>query len=275
MAKRKREMTPEKIARLIKEGRGQGTGKDYIPWLKIQDVPSDGRSSRCLGWTTGRSHELLSDIERDYFYLLDYSDAVTDIREQYPLLPLEETLMIADKLGIAHPADPKTGSPNVLTTDFVITYDNKTLARTTKPFSQVEDGRTIEKFEIERIYWENRHVDWGIVIDSDLPNILIRNIEWVHKEYYNEDVANLGFLAIQNLQQLLSTRLSQGEIISRACISCDDQLGFEPGTSLALFRHFIARKLWSVNMNERIVPTKPAKEFIVTVADQRLEAKGG
>lgn len=95
MAKRKREITEAKIERFIKEGRGQGTGKEYLPWLRIQDVPSEGRATRGVGWTTGRRHELLSDNERDYCYLLDYSDDVSDIREQFPLLPLEETLLIA------------------------------------------------------------------------------------------------------------------------------------------------------------------------------------
>lgn len=55
---------------MIKEGRGQGRGKDYLPWLRIQDIPSEGRATRSVGWTTGRRHELLSDLERDCFYLL-------------------------------------------------------------------------------------------------------------------------------------------------------------------------------------------------------------
>lgn len=274
MAKRKREITEAKIERFIKEGRGQGIGKDYLPWLRIQDVPSEGRVTRGVGWTTGRRHELLSDIERDYCYLLDYSDGVSDIREQYPLLPLEETIMIAEKLGIDHPSDPKTGVPIVMTTDFLITYKEKDYARTVKPTSQVEDERTIEKFEIERRYWESRHVDWGMITDQDLPDALIRNIEWIHKEYHNDDVSELGMFVVQNLERMLASRLQNGETIARACLSCDEQLGLEVGTSLAMFRHFIARKIWSVNMNERIQPTLVAKDFIVNLHVERL-AKGG
>ncbi|CAM4016314.1 TnsA endonuclease N-terminal domain-containing protein [Cohnella lubricantis] len=274
MAKRKREVTEAKIERFIKEGRGQGTGKDYLPWLKIQDVPSEGRATRGVGWTTGRRHELMSDIERDYCYLLDYSDNVTDIREQFPLLPLEETLMIAEKLGIKHPADPKTGVPVVMTTDFLVTYKDKEYARTVKPFSETEDDRTIEKFEIERVYWETRNIDWGIITYQDLPEPLIRNIEWVHKEYHNEDVPELGHFAVQNLQRILATRLYDGEKISTACLACDEQLGLEIGTSLAMFRHFIARKIWSVDMNERIIPSLAAKDFTVNETVVSL-AKGG
>lgn len=274
MAKRKREFTDAKIERFIKEGRGQGTGKDYLPWLRIQDVPSEGRATRGVGWTTGRRHELLSDIERDYCYLLDYSDDVSDIREQYPLLPIEETMMIAEKIGVEHPTDPKTGVPIVMTTDFLITYKDKDYARTVKPASEVEDERTIEKFEIERLYWESRHIDWGMITDRDLPEALIRNIEWVHKEYHNEDISELGAYVVQNMQRMLASSLQNGETIARSCLACDEQLGLEIGTSLAIFRHLIARKIWSVNMNERIQPTLAAKNFMVKIQDERL-AKGG
>lgn len=85
MAKRKRNIDIDKI---IKEGRGDGKGENYKPWIKIQDVPSLGRSSRISGIKTGRQHELLSDMERNYFLFLEYSDKVQDIREQFPLLPI-------------------------------------------------------------------------------------------------------------------------------------------------------------------------------------------
>ncbi len=41
MAKAKSSFSEVQIARRIKEGRGQGHGKDYIPWITVQEV-------RCL-----------------------------------------------------------------------------------------------------------------------------------------------------------------------------------------------------------------------------------
>lgn len=274
MAKRKREITDSKIDRFIKEGRGQGSGADYLPWLRVQDVPSIGRSTRGLGWTTGRQHTFLSDLERDYFYALDFADEVTDIREQYPLLPLEETKLIAEKLGVEHPKDPKTGVDIVMTTDFVITYKNKEFARTVKPSKELENDRILEKFEIERIYWESHQVNWGIVTERDLPYTLIRNIEWIHKEYHNEDVQALGIFAVQSLERSLAASLLSGTTIAKACLACDEQMGLEAGTSLAMFRHFLARKIWAVNMNEKISPSSNANTFHVNQAKDQL-AKGG
>lgn len=43
MVKRKRSQL---INKKLKEGRGQGVGVDYKPWIIIQDVPSLGRVTR-------------------------------------------------------------------------------------------------------------------------------------------------------------------------------------------------------------------------------------
>src|SRR5699024_11896381 len=100
-----------------------GSGAGYQPGLKIEDVSSLGLSTSLKGIKNGRQHDFLSDLERNYFYLTEFSDVVLDIREQFPLLPQEETIVIAVELGIIHPADPKTGDPIVMSTDFLLTVD--------------------------------------------------------------------------------------------------------------------------------------------------------
>src|SRR5699024_3227724 len=97
VAKRKR---TSKVDEWIKGGRGTGSGAGYQPWLKIQDVSSLGRSTRLKGIKTGRQHEFLSDLERNYFYLTEFFDVVLDIREQFPLLPQEETIVMQKSLGL-------------------------------------------------------------------------------------------------------------------------------------------------------------------------------
>jgi len=69
MAKRKREKDIEKM---IIEGRGSRAGKEYLPWIRIQDVASTGRVTRVKGIKTDRQHELLSDMERNYDSHLKY-----------------------------------------------------------------------------------------------------------------------------------------------------------------------------------------------------------
>jgi hypothetical protein len=66
MAKRVRGMTEQKRERLINEGRGQGIGGEYKPWLTIQDVPSLGCVARIVGWKTNRIHHCMSKNEKNY-----------------------------------------------------------------------------------------------------------------------------------------------------------------------------------------------------------------
>lgn len=59
-----------KIQKWIKEGRGQGFGNNYKPWLTIRDVSLEGRSHRVFGHKSQRTHHLLSDLELSTFLLL-------------------------------------------------------------------------------------------------------------------------------------------------------------------------------------------------------------
>lgn len=164
-----------------KKGRGRGEGGDYKPWWYVNEVPSRGQSSRVLGWKTGRVHHLLSRNELGYFYVLEWSPRVVDIREQFPLWPEDETRGIAEEIGIEHPSPP--GSDHwIITSDFRITLeDGQEVVRTVKPAEELGKPRVVEKLEIERRYWEKRGIGWGIVLDEDLPPSLVKNIRWLHK----------------------------------------------------------------------------------------------
>src|SRR5947209_1377860 len=152
----------------LKEGRGQGTGLDYKPWIRVQDLPAtQGQRNRDFGMTVGRQYELLSKLERDYFLTVDFplsspnkpekDKRKNDIREQFPLLPIDLTIAIAEQCGIKHPVDPKTKEPIVMTTDLVLTIvtpvGSDILPRPVKPTDKLLNERTIEKLELERRLW--------------------------------------------------------------------------------------------------------------------------
>lgn len=186
MARQRYGFDESKIKRFLKEGRGQGRGAEYRPWLTIGDVPSSGRSHRLHGLTVDRVHHLLSDIECGLFYLADWADAVTDIREQFPL-ERDATQRIGAQLGIAHPLDTATRTPLVMTTDFLfdVIQDGRTtlMARAVKPAAELDKPRVLEKLEIERRYWLEHGVEWGIVTEKDIPPVAVRNISWVHSSH--------------------------------------------------------------------------------------------
>lgn len=258
MSKRANRWTEDKIARYYAEGRGSGELLNYKPWLNVQNVPSAGRVHRLKGWKTNRIHHLLSDLERDYFYLLDWADDVIDIREQFPL-DREKTIQIAEKKQIDHPTDSVTQTPIVCTTDFLITIRKGNailhVARTIKPSEKLNDKRVIEKFEIERQYWADAGVDWGIVTELDLPKEICKNIGWCHRSYHSEeDDVNLAFTLYEYIK-------NDSKPILEMLSSFDKQYAYESGMALYLFKYLIAHKYIGIEMDKPLNLRVPVSQL--------------
>ncbi len=86
----------------LKQKRGQGSGKNYIPFIQVGDFSSSGESVRVRSSTVGRVHHIHSGIELSAFLIFDRSSKIIDIREQFPI-PLTDSLSICEQLGITHP----------------------------------------------------------------------------------------------------------------------------------------------------------------------------
>lgn len=256
MVKRKNNWSESKIKRYIKEGRGQGELSEYIPWVKIQDFSSNGNVTRYWGYKTRRQHEFLSNIERDYFLLLEREDNVYDIREQYPL-DRSMTVKIAEEKKINHSIDNQTEVYIPMTTDFLITLkvNNQLtyLARTVKPALELEDARVIQKFEIEREYWERKGIDWGIVTEKDITKNMALNIAWANKYYYLDDLEEKSYAKL--LLELFKNS-KENINLQMICDQFDKDYNLEIGSALTYLRHFIARKIINLNLEERIIVAK-------------------
>lgn len=259
MAKRRQKLHPDTVERRVQEGRGSGRSQDYKPWLTIHDVPSQGLCHRKFGWKTQRMHHLLSNQELHYFYALEWSRRVIDIREQYPLLPLETTLDIARQLGVKHPTDPQNKHPVVMTSDFLITVTGTDgpidQARTVKLEANLSQPRTLEKLEIERLYWQSSNVSWGIVTQNEIPSGLIKNMQILH-DYYQLDECSPQ--QIQSVLHFLETyRDSRTISFIDIAKESDEYHKYAIGTSLSIMWHLIATKNISVDINKSINPSKP------------------
>lgn len=282
MAKRRITFTQKLLERWLKEGRGSGEGEFYKPWLTIHDFASIGRSHRIPDWQHGRLRHLMSDLEEIIFYLLSWNERVTDIREQFPLLPLEETLWIAEELGIKHPADPISRFPIVMTTDFLLKTKSEPgdlyVARTVKPGDHLNNPRIVAKFAIERRYWKTRNVDWGIITDHKLPLQLYRNIKLVYEWFSFRSLKPLTIQIIDETTHRL-TNLVIGNNLALRDISqiVDKQFGFMNGTAMNVVRHLIARRQWQINMYQPIEMSKPLAlvNHYVSKANLGISANGG
>lgn len=258
MAKHHRIWNQNTYEKYVREGRGCGSGSDYTPWIRIQDFASRGVVSRIKGRTTGRVHHLMSNNELAYFYILDWSETVIDIREQYPLSDLDCAVMSAAQAGIRYPTDNVSGFPYIMTCDFMITTSTGVKARTIKMTAELENTRVLEKLEIERRYWASKGVDWGIVTEREISRQKAKNIEWLYTA--------LGFTITGGENELeclycvlLNLLTHENYSIIEAANIVDIEFMLPAGTGLQLFKQLVLeRKLvidlsQPINLNEGVV----------------------
>ena len=167
----------------LKQKRGSGFGEDYIPWIVDNDFNNQGVSAVIKDIKNGRMIQLMSQGELGWYYMYRFSDDVVDLREQFPLLPKEETDEIAAMFGARKPR-------RVMTTDMLLTLaDSREVAISVKADrTAMDDKRNKEKFLIEQEYWRRRGVAWQIVFKEDLDPKVIENLEHVWSSWYEDRV---------------------------------------------------------------------------------------
>lgn len=130
-------------------------------------------------------------------------------------------------------------------------------AWTVKYVSDLDDERVIEKFEIERRYWERQGIDWSIITELESNKTLADNIKFV-RNYYDLDTCGLfsDFTPIQisNYTSQLAKRLCGDNIVVRnVCNIFDKEMGFQDGMSLALFKHLAITRQIGLDMKSQMV----------------------
>jgi len=240
MGKKRYWNSEAKNARWIKEGRGQGVGSAYKPWLTVRDVPSEGRSHRIFGHLTQRTHHLLSDLELATFLLLQWRESTLDIREQFPL-DITITKQFCNEAGIQHPE--RKSVLQFMSSDFVVTTSDKKnilFALQAKDSSKLQDARTIEKLEIERRFWLEKQTPWYLVTEKEIPAVVFKNIEWL----YSLQKQELTLEEESKYFEFYTNQVSQNSHLTviDLCKQIDSAYSLEIGESLFQLRLLLARR---------------------------------
>jgi TnsA endonuclease N terminal len=174
------------VERRIGKGFGQGRGAAYRPWLRVQEVPSKGRSHKVVGVKVARTHHLLSDLEAACLFALEYQRSVEDIREQFPLLPVEVTQAAAALLGVHHPRYPGTATPLVLTSDFCIDVVRRDAAeRPSEIAIAVKYSQDLTRRRVRELLAIEHDANgalgrrWFLFTEQSLPGTVVRNLKWL------------------------------------------------------------------------------------------------
>lgn len=246
----------EKLAdfkRALKQKYGLGEGANYTPWIRVQDVKSHGHSGKIDGIKSGRTHHTLSEQETCFFYLAEFSDSVTDIREQFPLLPLTLSLKISKLLDVEHPKHPITKAPIIMTTDFLLTCsDGKRIwyeAVSVKPSEKLSDKRTAEKLDIERVWWELLGIPFHIFCLSELNQIKSKNIQWI-TDPKRKSYSSPSNKVREEAKRILTVGTMQ---LSDVCDMFSNQVGMSNDDALILLKYLIADKEVIVDLARPIV----------------------
>jgi TnsA endonuclease N terminal/TnsA endonuclease C terminal len=234
-------------------------GKNYRPWLEVTDVPPHGTCCVITGWD-GREDHYLSTGERQTGFLYQWpEEIVVDSREQYPILPIEDTQTMAAAMGIEHPR-------GVVTVDFMLTIRRSDgelyyVSRDVKEMKELASRRTLEKLSLAHACLEIRGIEWGLVIsDHEFPETEWRNVEWMHEARNIKNLVPLPLHSVIEIARMLSSAVEPVRHLrnlAEFCQTYDKRLNHAPGSCLKVVRFLLANKVWKTDMHRRIVPRGP------------------
>lgn len=267
-----------KFRRFLSEKRGQGKHEQYHPWLTVSDIPSRGRSTRIFSHKANRIVHLLTDTQLRYFFLLEWDESITDINEQFPLLEMEGITDHLDESLLKRLKDRKTNVPHIMLTTFLVTAINEQgqeyqFARTLKDATELEKKATIERLELQRIYWNSRKIDFGIVTPNEIPIQKSKNIEWVLPALNIQDFG-VSEREMSQYAGWMSHLLSYNDERMQSILhSFEREMKAEIGTGLLVFRYLIASRRISINMEKEINLKLPPAELDVQIMNGEGEIK--
>lgn len=252
MARKNYAITESVIDSFIAQGRGQGVGQQYKPWLTIRDVPSKGRSHRTKGVLTKRVHHTLSDGEQKVLLALEVDPNTLDIREQFPMDRLD-TFGIALELNF-RPPTTLDGTPYVMSIDFLVTQQvaHRTITRplTFKySYDQLTD-REQELIAIARVYWQRRGLSLEVIDESFYDEDVVRKWGSIRTFY---DLAHT--VGVDNdLTHRVATDLGWAILdrpqlsLNNYCRAAAVRLGTESQCVFDAVRHLLARRILTTDL---------------------------
>jgi len=193
----------------------------------------------------------MSNLETSFFFILDWSDNVLDIREQYPMLDIRQIIEIAESAQIKYPYDHKSGFPYIMTSDFFIETLDGPVIVTVKTTSDLENPRTREKLEIERRYWQSRNIKWSVVTENEINTTKAKNIEWLTQA---KDLEWFGIPKHMQESCILyfgthyGCNVNLGELLTEV----EMEFNLTAGAGLNIYKHMAYRKLIEFDIGKAI-----------------------
>jgi len=229
---------------------GIKTGKHYTPFINVYESGSIGTLHRIRDPLIDRNHHYLSRGEAAYHCVLCLLDGVVDIREQYPLVPLERTVEIAKKLGVSHPI--KGRSPIEVSVDFMLTIANEKqeiryLARSYKPSKDLLKKGIVNRQALECAACIDRSVPWKLATDLEINADMAARARWLFRIYIDRPRYHVDASVADRFVDALSKQYldqSLRIVLARSASLCS----MSAPDALALFRHLVCTRRLKVDL---------------------------
>jgi len=256
--------TEELIADRVKAGRGRGTGKNYSPWLTVQEFSSRGTQTRVPSPKLKRTVHTFSYMERSLFLVTEFLPAFVDFQEQYPL-DRSITLGAARVLDIQHPRYPRTATPLVMTMDALVTLrgpdGHEQLAGwDVKPARHLLNPRVLAKLSLHRAFCNHIGIPHHLFTEASIPRDVVRNIDWIRMALPKDGELEVvqGLFTVhpaQLLSELAACRTRP--TISHFCSQYDKAHKLPLGTGLRVFKLLLWEHRIGVDFSARRIELEP------------------
>jgi len=258
MGRGPKKWTEALITERIKDGRGQGQGDHFKPWIYVQEFSSRGTQTRIPGVKFNRVVHTMSYMERRMFLLHEFLPNFVAYYEQYPM-DRRITLGAAKALGLRHPVYPGTKVPVVLTLDAVVTLRGPdgqpfVAAWDAKPQSELLKPRVREKLSLAKAYCRHVGMPHYLFTEKSASTRMARNIDLVrmslHRDGEEELVPGLFTDHPQQMLDALARRRPRMPIWEY-CARYDATQGLPTGTGLRVFKLLVWNRQVEVDMNAK------------------------
>ncbi len=198
---------------------------------------------------------------RGEYYLyhpLDMLSRYRNLREGFAL-PLPLTKAIATAEEIKHPFNRFAREDAVMSVDFLCsTHEGGWLAIDYKPSAHMIRKRVRQKLRITELAFAEVGIEHVVVTDTDLPTVLIRNLEFLHPFALKVSPPPLPTAQLSVAAAHMKDLLQDGKLtVYDAAVLCDRELRCGTGRLVRTALWSIARNIWSVNLDVLVDPDHP------------------
>lgn len=253
-----RKWTETLVAERIRNGRGAGEGRDYTPWIYVQEFSSSGNQTRIPSRKLQRTVHTFSYMERDLFFLHEFRDSFLGYIEQVPM-DRRVTLAAALRLGIKHPKFPRTSVPMVMTLDAIATHIGpdgrpQSVGWDVKPARKLLDKRVLEKLSLHKAYCAHIGIPHKIFTEQSVPKRVPKNIDWLRgAEYHDGEIVEVPGLFTFHPERMLAELQAKrpNHTVGQYCAQYDAAHSLPAGTGIRIFRMLVGRHLLTVDLTAK------------------------